>query len=315
MTTMRAAVCTRYGPPEVLHLTERERPEPRDDEVLVRVRAASVTDSDIFIRSGKVEWKLMIPFRLMMGITRPRHEIIGEVLAGEIVATGAKVTRLKTGDHVYGLTGFSLGAYAEYACLKDEASTKGGLALKPRNVTFEEATALAYGGLLALQGLEKGGIRQGDRVLIYGAAGTSGTVAVQYAKHLGARVTGVCSATKADLVRSLGAERTIDYRSDDAVSQLEQYDLVLDSVGKRRTSALREACEARTPKGRFISIDDESLEISVERLNRIRELVEAGAIRPVTDRCFPLEQVAEAHRYVAAGHKTGNVAITIDGGA
>jgi NADPH:quinone reductase-like Zn-dependent oxidoreductase len=313
MAMMKAAVCTRYGPPEVLQLTERERPVPADDEVLIRVRAASVTNSDIFIRSSHVELRVLVPFRLMMGITKPRREIGGEVIAGEIVQTGAQVKRLRVGDQVYGLTGFKLGAYAEYACLKDAVSTRGGLAIKPKNISYEEATSVAYGGLLALQFLEQGNVLPGQQVLIYGAAGTSGTIAVQYAKHRGAIVTGVCSASKADLVRSLGAAATIDYHDDDAVSRLARYDLVLDAVGKARTSALREALRLQTPKKNFLSIDDAALQISLERLDRIRDLVEAGVITPVTDRIYPLEEIVQAHRYVEQGHKTGNVAITIPG--
>lgn len=313
MVMMKAVVCTKYGPPEVLRVTQRERPVPGDDEVLVRVHAASVTNSDLFIRSSKVAPGVLIPFRLMMGITKPRNEILGEVLAGEVVQTGSKVKRLRPGDHVYGLTGFTLGAYAEYACLKEKVSKRGGLAIMPKTISFEAATSAAYGGLLALQYLDRGNIRPGQKVLIYGAAGTSGTVAVQYAKHLGAEVTAVCSAMKADLVRSLGADAIIDYRSDDAVSQLGIYDVVLDAVGKARTSALREAVRTRTSKKQFISIDDGPLEISLDRLDRIRELVEAGAITPVTDRCYPLEEIVEAHRYVEQGHKTGNVAITVQG--
>lgn len=313
MDMMKAVVCSRYGPPEVLKLTRRPRPTPADDEVLVRVHAASVTNSDIFIRGSKVALHMLIPFRLMMGIARPRREIPGEVLAGEVVWIGSKVKRLHVGDRVFGLTGFTLGAYAEYACLKDVVSKRGGLAIMPKNISYEAATSAAYGGLLSLQYLERGNVQPGQKVLIYGAAGTSGTVAVQYAKHLGAEVTAVCSLEKADLVRSLGAAKWIDYRSSEAASRLEVYDVVLDAVGKNRTSALREALQKNTPREKFISIDDGPLEISLERLDRIRELVEAGAITPVTDRIYPLEQVVEAHRYVEQGHKTGNVAITISG--
>ncbi len=311
MPDMNAVVCTRYGPPEVLVVTRRPVPVPRDDEVLVRVHAASVTNSDIFIRSSSVPLHMLIPFRLGIGIMRPRNEIIGEVLAGVVQETGAKVRRLHAGDRVYGLTGFTLGAYAEYACLKDEVSTRGGLAVMPANLGFEAATAAAYGGLLALQYLDRGNIQPGQKVLIYGAAGTSGTTAVQYAKHLGAHVTGVCSAGKADLVRSLGADTIIDYRDRDAVARLEVYDVVLDAVGKKRTSAVREALHRAMPAKKFISIDDGPLEISLERLNRITGLIEAGVITPVTDRSYRLDEIVEAHRYVEMGHKSGNVAITI----
>jgi NADPH:quinone reductase-like Zn-dependent oxidoreductase len=173
MPKMKAAICTRYGPPDVLKIAERDRPVPSDDEVLIKVYAASVTNSDLFIRSSDVPLRVRIPLRLMMGITRPRREILGEVLSGEIVQIGSGIRRFRVGDRVYGLTGFSLGAYAEYKCMKETDSKQGCLAVKPANVSFEEATSAAYGGLLALQQLDKADIQPGDKVLIYGASGTS----------------------------------------------------------------------------------------------------------------------------------------------
>ncbi len=249
--------------------------------------------------------------RIMMGITRPRNDILGEVLSGEIVQAGSKIRRFRVGDQIFGLTGFSLGAYAEYKCMKEKDSKRGCIALKPRNISYEDATSAAYGGLLALQSLEEAHIQPGQRVLIYGASGTSGTIAVQYAKHRGAVVTGVCSAEKVDLVRSLGADKTLDYTQKDSVSKLETYDVALDAVGKARTSDLKEACRARmSDKHKFFSVDDRALLCSSDRLNRIRELVEAGIVRPITDRCFALDQIVDAHKYVELGHKKGNVAIT-----
>ena len=313
MDKMKAAICTRYGPPEVLKIVERNAPVPQDDEVLIKVFAASVTNSDIFIRSSDVPLRLRIPMRVMMGITRPRNDILGEVLSGEIVRVGSKIRRFHVGDQIFGLTGYSLGAYAEYKCMKETDSKKGCIALKPRNINYEEATSAAYGGLLALQFLEKGHIQPDQKVLIYGASGTSGTIAVQYAKHLGAEVTGVCSAEKVDLVRSLGADKTLDYTSTDSISKLEAYDFALDAVGKAKTSELKQACRNQmSDKRKFVSIDDGPLILSSDRLNRIRELVESGIIRPITDRCFPFEQIIEAHRYVERGHKSGNVAITVN---
>jgi len=313
MEKMKAAICIRYGPPEVLKIIEREVPLPKDDEVLIKVFAASVTNSDIFIRSSNVPLRFRIPMRIMIGITRPRNDILGEVLAGEIVRVGPKIKRFQVGDQIFGLTGFSLGAYADYKCMKETDSKKGCLALKPGNISFEEATSAAYGGLLALQFLEKGHIRPKDKVLIYGASGTSGTIAVQYAKHLGAEVTAVCGAEKVDLVRSLGADKTLDYTDQDSISRLEAYDFVLDAVGKARTSELKQACRnLMSDKRKFVSIDDAALILNSERLNQIRELVEAGIIRPVTDSCFPLEQIVAAHRYVEQGHKRGNVAVTVN---
>jgi NADPH:quinone reductase-like Zn-dependent oxidoreductase len=313
MSKMKAAICPTYGPPEVLRLVERDVPVPKDDEVLIKVFAASVTNSDIFIRGSNIPLRFRIPMRIMMGITRPRTDVLGEVLSGEIVQAGSLIRRFHVGDQIFGLTGFSLGAYAEYKCMKETDSKRGCIALKPRNISFEDATSAAYGGLLALQGLEKGDIRPKQKVLIYGASGTSGTIAVQYAKHLGAEVTGVCSTEKVDLVRSLGADKTLDYSQNESVSRLEAYDFALDAVGKAKTSELKQACiTLMSDKRKFVSIDDGPLILSSDRLNKIRELVEAGVVRPITDRCYPLAQIVEAHRYVERGHKKGNVAITVN---
>lgn len=310
---MKAIICPKYGPPEVLKIGEYEKPVPKDDEVLIKIYATSVTNSDIFIRSSNVPLLVLIPLRVMIGITRPRNKILGEVFSGEIVQTGSKIKRFRVGDQVYGLTGFSFGAYADYKCMQETDSKQGCLALKPRNISFEEATSAAYGGLLALQFLEKGNIQAQQKVLIYGASGTSGIIAVQYAKHLGAEVTGVCRAEKTQFVTSLGADKTLDYTKEDSISQLEAYDLVLDAVGKRKTSKLKEACKrAIANNGKFVSIDDEALILSSERLNKIRDLVEAKIVTPVNDRCYPFEQIIEAHRYVELGHKKGNVAITVN---
>jgi NADPH:quinone reductase-like Zn-dependent oxidoreductase len=313
METMKAIACTKYGPPDVLKLVEHARPVPREDEVLINIHATSVTNSDIFIRGSQIPLRYRIPMRLMMGITRPRRPIIGEVLSGEVVQVGARTTRFKVGDQVFGLTGFSLGAYADYKCMKEEDSKQGCIALKPENTSHEEATSAAYGGLLALQHLDKAGIKPNHKVLVYGASGTSGTIAVQYAKHLGAEVTGVCSARNARFVTALGADRVLDYTDEQSLSELERYDVVLDAVGKRRTSALKEACRrALADGGTFVSIDDGALELDSERLDKVRGLVEAGRITPITDSCYPFDQIAAAHRYVELGHKRGNVAVTVN---
>jgi NADPH:quinone reductase-like Zn-dependent oxidoreductase len=255
----------------------------------------------------------MIPMRLMLGVRRPRNPIIGEVLSGAIEYVGSEIKRFHVGDHVYGLTGFSLGAYAEYKCMKERDSKQGCLAVKPRNIGFEEATSAAYGGLLAFQFLEKGNITRGQKVLIYGASGTSGTIATQYAKHLGATVTGVCGPSHTEFVTSLGADSVLDYTKDESVKYLEEYDLVIDTVGKRKTSELKKACaQALRGNGKYISIDDGALVLRSDRLNKITELVELGVIQPVNDRVYPFEQMIEAHRYVEMGHKKGNVAITVN---
>ncbi len=238
---MKAIVCTKYGPPEVLQMKEVEKPAPTVNEVLIKIYATAVTASDIFIRSSNVPIQVLIPMRLMLGICKPRKSIIGLVLAGEIESIGKNVTRFKTGDQVYGLTGFGLGAYAGYKCMKETDSMYGCLAIKPANISYEEATVAAYGGLLAFQALEKGKIHAGQNVLIYGASGTSGTIAIQLAKYLGANVTGVCSTTHLELVKSLGADIVMDYTKVDTLDRNVQYDFILDAVGKLKTSKLKEA--------------------------------------------------------------------------
>lgn len=313
--TMKAVTCTRYGPPEVLRLVEAPIPSPTPDQVRIRILAAAVTMSDVFISSACVSPLVQIPFRLMMGLTKPRAPIVGFAFSGVIDRVGARTTRFQPGDEVYGTTGFSLGAFAEYRCtLETDSRTHGCLALRPRNITHEEATAAAYGGLLALQYCDQRGVRAGDEVLVYGASGTSGTIAVQYARHLGARVTGVCGPRNAEFVRSLGADAIIDYTQADAPPAGARYDLVLDSVGGKKVSPLKRAVKgALEPGGAYVSIDDGDMRLESARLDQMRALVEAGAIRPVVGDVFPIEAIVEAHRLVASGHKRGGVAVTIGG--
>ncbi len=249
----------------------------------------------------------------MMGITKPRKPVIGLVLAGEIESAGKKIRRFKPGDQVYGLTGFGLGAYAEYKCMKETDSKYGCLALKPANLTFEEATVAAYGGLLAFQFMEKGNIQRGQNILIYGASGTTGTIAIQYAQYLGAKITAVCSTSNLELVKSLGADEVIDYTKEDSLSPGAKYDFILDAVGKSKTSKLKEACKkALAAGGKYVTIDDEALLLDSNRLNRIKELAEAGYLKPFIDRVYKLEEIAEAHRYVEKGHKRGGVVVEIN---
>jgi NADPH:quinone reductase-like Zn-dependent oxidoreductase len=310
---MKAIVCPKYGPAEVLRIEEREAPAPRDDEILIKVYAASVTNSDLFIRSGKVDPALVLPFRLMIGIRRPRHEIIGEVFAGTVEAVGSSIGRFRVGDRVYGLTGMSLGAYADYMCMGERDSKRGCVARMPEALGFEDATGVAYGGLLALQALEKGGIAGRKSALVYGASGTTGTMAVQIARAFGAEATAVCGAAKAEFVRSLGATAVLDYADDASIGKLGRYDLVLDAVGKARTSRLKEACRrALAPGGAYVSIDGEALACDSARLERVGRLVAEKGLRPVTDRVFEFSQVVEAHEYVELGHKLGNVAIRVN---
>lgn len=313
---MKAVVCTKYGPPEVLQLKEVPKPVPKNNEVLIKIYATAVTASDCIIRGFKLPtWsRIGLMMRLVVGFRGPRNSILGLVLSGDIEAVGKGVTRFKPGDQVYGFTGFDFGAYAEYTCMTEHDSRSGGtLALKPSNVRFEEAAALAYGAILAGHYVKLGNIQEGQNVLIYGASGAIGTTAVQLAKYYGATVTGVCSSRNSDMVISLGADKVIDYTKDDAISKLERYDFVLDAVGTSKSSALKEASkDALTANGHYISVDDGEPKLQKEHLVLLKDLVEAGQVKPVIDRCYPLEQIVEAHRYVDEGHKKGNVVIRLE---
>jgi len=309
---MKAIICTKYGPPEVLKLAKVKKPEPKDDEVLIRIYATAVTASDIYIRSGSVKWSLMIPFRLMMGLTGPRNPIIGEVLSGEIEATGKDIKRFRPGDRVYGLTGFSLGAYAEYKCMKENDSVNGCISLKPGNISYEEATMAAYGGLLAFQFMGKANIQRGQEVLIYGASGTTGIIAIQRARSLGARVTAICCTSNIEMVKSLGADAAIDYTKQEALDPQMKFDFILDAVGRNKSSVLKKSLGRNlAASGTEASIDDENLKLDSKRLDLVRDLIETGNIKPFLDRCYPFDEIAEAHEYVEKGHKKGGVAITV----
>jgi len=305
---MKAIVCTKYGPPDVLQLKEVAKPAPKDNEVLIRIYATAVTSSDCIIRGSKVPLRLWLPMRLVIGFTRPRNPILGMVLAGEVESAGTQVTRFQKGDQVYAFN-IRCGTYAEYTCLPENSV----MAFKPSTVTYEEAAAVPYGGLLALHFLRTGQIQSGQKVLIYGASGAVGTSAVQLARHFGAEVTGVCSTTNLELVKSLGAEKVIDYTQEDVTKAGDLYDVIFDAVGKRKSSPLKIQCnQALAPNGKYISVDVGSPKLRSEDLNFLTELIEAGQMKAVIDRCYPLEQIVEAHRYIDTGHKKGNVVITVE---
>jgi NADPH:quinone reductase-like Zn-dependent oxidoreductase len=307
---MKAAVCERYGPPEVLRIAEVEAPVPAHDEILVRTHASTVNSSDWYVRSGipMSPLAVQVPFRILVGFRSPRRRIIGLILSGEVVGAGRSITRFRPGDLVWAFTKLRFGAYAEYACLKENSS----VAIAPANVTHDEAAAIAYGGLMALHYLRRGGVRSGQRVLVYGASGAAGTAAVQLARHAGAEVTGVCGPGNTELVASLGAVAALDYTTVKALPDGATYDLVLDAVGKRRSSDLKVECRrAVAPGGAYVSVDDGTPAFAAADLAALAELVESGAIRAVIDRVYPLERIAEAHRYVETDHKRGNVVITM----
>jgi NADPH:quinone reductase-like Zn-dependent oxidoreductase len=311
--TMTAVGSDRYGPPEVLRARQVPTPSPGPDELRVRIVASAVTASDIYIRSANLPARVQVPFRLMMGMTKPRRPILGFVFSGVIDEVGPQTSRFTPRDAVYGGTGFRLGAYAQYRCMiETDSRIHGCLAVKPDNLTHEQATAAFYGGLLALQYVDRGHVQPGQHVLVYGASGTSGTIAVQYARSLGARVTGVCSTKNIDLVRSLGAEEVLDYTRVDTPPAGTRYDFVLDSVGRYKSSSLKQACRrALTPGGRYVSIDDGNLELNSPRLEHLTALVQAGTLAPVLGATYPLDDIVDAHRFVEAGHKRGGVAVAI----
>ncbi len=312
---MRAVVCRRYGPPEVLEIQQVEKPVPKDHEVLIKVHATTVHRGDVRIRRFDVPRGQRLMARLVLGFTRPKNPILGMELAGEVESVGKDVTLFEPGDGVFAFTGWGLGAYAEYVCVREKprrSLTKDGmLAKKPTNMTFEEAAAgAATGGVTALRVLRKANIRSGDEVLIYGASGSVGTYAVQLAKSFGAHVTGVCSTANLDLVRSLGADRVIDYTQQDFTQGDETYDVVFDAVGKLSPS------QAKAPlrkTGVYLNVNKDSGTGggSLEDLFFLKGLIETGEVRTVIDRRYPLEEIVEAHRYVEEGHKKGHVVVTV----
>ena len=326
---MKAMVWTAYGPPDVLQLREVETPTPKDNEVRIRIHATTVTAGDCEMRSLSLPLFLGLPMRLYVGIRKPtRKTILGMELAGEIESVGRDVTRFSKGDQVFAATGLSQGTYAEYVCLAEEPE-EGVLATKPANMSYEEAAAVPMGGLEAWFYVRKADIQGGERVLINGAGGTIGTFAVQLAKHFGAEVTAVDSAGKLDMLRTIGADQVIDYTKVDFTASGEAYDVIFDVVGKASYSG---SMRSLAQQGRYLSANPTLSKMvrgrwttrtssreaivggassTVEDLLFLRELIEAGHIKTVIDRVYPLEQISEAHSYVEKGGKKGHVIITV----
>lgn len=309
---MKAIYCTKYGSPEVLKLTEISKPNPKDNEVRIKIMASAVTSSDVYMRASDIPLMYKIPLRIMTGIRKPRNPILGSVFSGIIDAVGKDIKRFKEGDEVYGLTGLSFGAYAEYKCMKETDSMGGCIAMKPSNITHEEAAVLADGGLLAYQYMKKGNIKKGDSVLIYGASGATGTIAIQLAKSLGAEVTGVCSTKNTDFVKTLGADDVLDYTTNDLPNKNKSFDFILDAVGKRKTSKLKKALKSYLSKdGKMISVDNGTLKLDSNQLKEITHLVENNLIKPVVERSYKLVEIIKAHKHVDQGHKKGGISISM----
>jgi len=305
---MQAAVCSAYGPPEVLQVRDVATPVPGPREVRIRVRATSVTSSDCYVRGLELSAVYRLLARVALGWNAPRQPILGMVLSGEIDAVGADVTRFSAGDLVFGMDFKRFGGYAQYVCWPETAL----LAPRPAGLSDAEAAALLYGGMLASHFLRRAHVSAGQEVLVYGASGAVGTSAVQLAAHAGARVTGVCSTRNIELVRSQGAADVIDYTRENLSARGVRYDVVLDAVGKRKSrTALRAAKDLLAPGGRVVSVDDGTPDLRQEDLELIGALASAGQLQPVIDRTYPLAEIAEAHRYVSAGHKRGDVVVTV----
>ncbi|HLA08792.1 MAG TPA: NAD(P)-dependent alcohol dehydrogenase [Anaerolineales bacterium] len=329
---MKAIVWTKYGSADGLQLREVAKPTPRENEVLIKVHAATVTAADTEFRRLKLPLLFSIPLRLYLGFIKPtRITILGTEFAGEIVAAGKEVTRYQPGDQVFGYTGLGMGTYAEYLCLPEKPSALASvMAEKPANITYEEAAAVPFGGLEALHSLRKANIQSGQKVLIVGAGGSIGTYSVQLAKHYGAEVTAVDKPGKLEMLRSIGADHVIDYTQEDFTKSGQTYDVIFDAFGKSSFSgSLRSLKEngtylnanpglLGTVRRRWTSKRSSKRVIpwtagyTANNLLALKELIEAGAIKAIIDRRYPLEQIAEAHRYVETGHKKGNVVITVE---
>jgi len=311
---MKAVICTKYGPPEVLQIVDMEKPTPKDNEVLIKICATTAHVGDAKIRAlkpglGPVKDFFFKPImRIMVGLKGPRKNILGMDLAGDIELVGKNVKKFKAGDQIYASTfnGFEFGAYTEYKCMPEHEL----IAIKPNNMNYEEAATIPNGCTTALLILRKANIQKNQKVLIYGASGSIGTFAVQLAKHFGAEVTGICSSANIEMVNSLGADKVLDYTSNNFTKNLEMYDVIFDAVSKIAPSKLKKYLKK---SGIYLDIlkASNSIKMRTEDLVFLREIIESGHLTTIIDKRYPLEQIVEAHRYVDKGHKKGNVVITV----
>ena len=328
---MKAIIWTRYGPPDVLQLKEIDKPSPKRNEVLVKIHATTVTAGDCELRSLKLPFYINLPMRMWIGFSKPKENTIpGTELAGEIEAVGADVRLFKPGDQVYGSAGMGFGANAEYICLPEQpGEMEGGVAIKPTNMTYEQAAAVPFGGRDALHFLRKGNLQEGQKILINGAGGSIGTFAVQLAKHFGVEVTAVDSTDKLDMLRSIGADQVVDYTKEDFTKRGEVYDMIFDVVGTVSFSQSARSIKkdgtyllANPVKGQLIRgpltrmtsskrVIMETASGSTSDLNFLRSLIEEGKLKAVIDRVYCLDQIVDAHKYVETGQKIGNLVIKV----
>lgn len=322
---MKAVVYTTYGPPEVLRFTEVPKPIPKDNEVLIKILATTVTAADWRVRSLDVPVGFGLISRLVLGISKPKQPILGTELAGEVESVGKDVRKFKAGDPVFAFSGISMGCHAEYKCMPED----GAVVLKPANLTYDEAAALSFGGTTALDFFRRGKLQRGEKVLVNGASGAVGSAAVQLAKHFGADVTGVCSSANLVMVKSLGARHVIDYTQEDFTRNGETYDVIVDTAGTapftRSKGSLKERGRLLQVLGSlpdllrvpWVSLTSSKKIIAgpaaerAEDLRFLARLAETGEFKPVIDRRYPFEQIVEAHRYVDTGRKKGNLVITL----